>query len=253
MTMIQYLVDKNTLHSFDFNGCNSLHDLGIIILESGHLSSPESNIVEEQIPGRRGSLLRDEGEYSNFTLKLVCALDSFDEDINAKCRRIKRCLKGPRDYSRLVLSEDTDNYLEAVCIGKLDISEVVEQLGEFEIYFNCKPYRKLTEGENIITLTTPTILSNDFEASEPLIHLYGSGDITLKIADQEVILKGITNDIIIDSEELDAFRIDNVTKKMVNENGKMYSEFPYLRPGDNNISWTGNVTKLEITPRWVVI
>ena len=44
--------------------------------------------------------------------------------------------------------------------------------------------------------------------------------------------------------------------KKVNEiityqNDKMYSDFPVLKEGINNISWTGNVTKLEITPNWI--
>ena len=29
-----------------------------------------------------------------------------------------------------------------------------------------------------------------------------------------------------------------------------FDEFPVLDPGDNSISWTGAVTKVEIVPRW---
>ncbi|QDY17535.1 phage tail protein [Clostridium botulinum] len=30
----------------------------------------------------------------------------------------------------------------------------------------------------------------------------------------------------------------------------MYGEFPIFQVGENKISWTGNVSKIEITPRW---
>jgi phage-related protein len=35
------------------------------------------------------------------------------------------------------------------------------------------------------------------------------------------------------------------------QNNKMLvGAFPKLAAGDNNISWAGNVTKIEIVPRW---
>ena len=33
----------------------------------------------------------------------------------------------------------------------------------------------------------------------------------------------------------------------------MYSDFPIFEEGINNISWEGNVSQLEILPRWVVL
>lgn len=33
-------------------------------------------------------------------------------------------------------------------------------------------------------------------------------------------------------------------------NGNMTGDFPTLLPGQNAISWSGNVTRLEIQPNW---
>lgn len=33
-------------------------------------------------------------------------------------------------------------------------------------------------------------------------------------------------------------------------NSAMSGDFPVLLPGQNAISWTGNVTKVEIQPNW---
>lgn len=33
-------------------------------------------------------------------------------------------------------------------------------------------------------------------------------------------------------------------------NNKMTGDFPILKTGENNISWTGNITKAEIIGNW---
>ena len=33
-------------------------------------------------------------------------------------------------------------------------------------------------------------------------------------------------------------------------NSAMSGEFPVLKPGQNAISWSGDVTKVEISPNW---
>lgn len=43
----------------------------------------------------------------------------------------------------------------------------------------------------------------------------------------------------------------NAYKGTVAKNNKMTGAgFPTLAPGKNVIAWTGNVTRLEIVPRW---
>ena len=44
-----------------------------------------------------------------------------------------------------------------------------------------------------------------------------------------------------------------IIRNLVLLNNKMYSDFPILEEGENNISWSGNVTQIEIIPRWVVL
>lgn len=49
----------------------------------------------------------------------------------------------------------------------------------------------------------------------------------------------------LDSENMNAYKGDTL------QNNKMLvGAFPKLAAGDNNISWAGNVTKIEIVPRW---
>ena len=51
--------------------------------------------------------------------------------------------------------------------------------------------------------------------------------------------------IIINSEIQDCY--DNEGNSL---NEKMTGEFPRLKPGVNNIEWTGDVSKVEILPNW---
>ena len=69
-------------------------------------------------------------------------------------------------------------------------------------------------------------------------------DVTLYVNNKSIYLKEIKDKIVIDSE------MKNAYNNAVSLNYKMSGNFPILSVGENNISWTGNVTKLEIQPNW---
>ncbi len=81
-------------------------------------------------------------------------------------------------------------------------------------------------------------------ASEPIITIFGRGNITLNLNGKNVYLTGIMDKITLDSEMQNAYR---GTTSM---NNRMRGEFPVLSVGQNNITWSRNVTKLEIQPNW---
>ena len=79
----------------------------------------------------------------------------------------------------------------------------------------------------------------------PLIEVTGSGDITLTVGDVDVEITGMENKITLDSETQNAYN------GAINLNGIINApDFPVLREGANNISWTGDVTSVKIIPRW---
>lgn len=95
-------------------------------------------------------------------------------------------------------------------------------------------------------LTAPSrVLNNGTIYSQPILTIYGSGDITLTINGEDFPLYGVQESITIDSERME------VCKGMVNQNSKFGgAAFPRLEVGENTVSWTGNVTKVEIQPKW---
>ena len=233
---------------FIYDGISS-EEFGIKIKKGGinNFSSPQRSYETIQVKGRNGDLVIDNGNYENFTLEIECYLDARNSNLNAMSMEIKKWLMSDLGYKKLILSTDSNYYYEAICANKLDISEMVENFGECLIVFNCKPLKREVFGDSRITLTQSSSLYNNGLASSPYIKVVGSGDITIDINNQRLVLKGVEEYIEVDTELYNCF------KGNVNQNNKMYSDFPVLEEGKNEISFTGSVTQLEILPRWVVL
>ena len=227
----------------------SSQEFGLKIKKDGinNFSSPQRSYETIQVKGRNGDLIIDNGNYENFTLEIECCLDARENDLNAVSKELKKWLMNDLKYKKLILSTDSNYCYEAICANKLDISEMVENFGECLIVFNCKPLKREVFGDSRITLTQSSTLYNNGLVSNPYIKVVGNGDITININSQKLILKGVEEYIEVDTELYNCF------KGNVNQNNKMYSDFPVLEEGKNEISFTGSVTQLEILPRWVVL
>ena len=83
-------------------------------------------------------------------------------------------------------------------------------------------------------------------AALPLIELTMSGAGALTVNDTTIEIAAMTGKIAIDCESMDAAGPDGT-----NLNAKLTAEvFPVLEPGGNQITYTGGVTDIRITPRW---
>ncbi|MFL8798957.1 MULTISPECIES: distal tail protein Dit [unclassified Clostridioides] len=249
---LQYCVSENELVSFQYGEINS-RDFGIVITDINELASPERRFERIEIPGRNGSLILDEGCYSNFNLEIECYIDVDGKDINILSSEIKMWLQTDFSYKNLIISSDPNYYREAVCINKLDLEEVIKDLGYFKITFECKPLKKQLIS-NLITINeSNSKLINTGMASYPLIKVFGNGDIELKINNEIIELTEVQGHIYIDCELMNAYKVDIHTNDIVNENSRMFGDFPTFEHGENIITYTGDVEKIEIEPRWVVL
>lgn len=234
---------------FTYRGKSS-DEFGIKIVRMNNLSSPQRSVEKYHIPGRNGALIIDNGYFENFLLQIECDIDSKRGDIELVASKIKEWLQSVLSYDELYLS-NKDKYYEAIFVNKLDITEEFKNFGSCILIFDCKPLRKGIN-DNVLNITTPTILNNPtYLNSLPYVKIYGSGNVTLAINNRNLVIKNLEEFIEIDSEMMNCYKtIDGVIK---NENNKMYSPFPFFEPGVNNISWTGNITKIEVLCRWVVL
>ena len=95
-----------------------------------------------------------------------------------------------------------------------------------------------------LTGSTSLLINPGSVYSEPTITVYGSGEITLMVGTQIVELTDIEDSITLNTSLMEAYKGD------LGMNSCMSGEFPVLKPGANAISWSGNVTKVEVQPNW---
>lgn len=128
----------------------------------------------------------------------------------------------------------------------IDFKQVYKYFSEFPVIFNCRPFKYAVENDlmNIISSGTAIINPGTVE-SEPVMNIYGSGDIVLKVNDEQISFKDVTEKIIVNSVIQDCY--DDAGNNL---NGKMTGKFPKLKPGENIIEWSGDVVKAELLPNW---
>lgn len=87
--------------------------------------------------------------------------------------------------------------------------------------------------------------------SRPTLTIYGSGTIVLSVNGVELFTINLANNgyITIDAIEMNAYKGDTLMNRSVAGD---YSKL-VLKAGSNTISWTGNVTKIEVenVSRWI--
>lgn len=154
----------------------------------------------------------------------------------------------------LVLSDDPKYFYRARVNGDVEFSRFVRN-GEIwdvvNVEFSCFPFKYSLEGTQPLNdITEPTFIENPGNVSaKPTITIYGNGNITLMIGRYSILASGVSEYITIDLDAMMAFKNDvNMSTKItiVNDN----DEWPEMLPGPNTINWTGNVSKISITPYW---
>mgnify|MGYP003316865420 CR=1 FL=1 len=118
------------------------------------------------------------------------------------------------------------------------------------IKFYTQPFKyKYNEAEVIRSITSETKIKVNnigLENSKPIIELEGSGDVQILLNGSNTFkytFPANETKVTIDSEKEEAY----LNSEYRNRN--MLGEFPLLNPGENEISWVGNLTKIKIQPR----
>lgn len=230
-------------NQFFYNGRSSA-DFGLLISGIDTFSSTSRDVTSISIPGRNGDLLIDNGRYHNIDIVYDAAIA---REFREKFDAFRAFMLSSPGYNRLEDTYHPDEYRMAAFSAPMspDLVGTGFHAGKFSVGFNCKPQRFLKSGETPITLSAPRRLYNSGFQALPLITVYGSGAGTLTVGGVTVQLKAIDGYVTMDCDLQDAY------KGLENKNSTIYApQFPVLQPGENLITWTGGVTRVEITPRW---
>lgn len=211
-------------------------ELGLFMERCPEKISPKRRDETFTVPGRHGNLTTTDGAFDSY-IRSAEFIVKDEKRIDEICAHFK-------DSGWLIFSSEPDRKYKAKVANQIEFSRVIRHFKRFVVEFEVQPFG-YDVFEQTITKTSPFSLFNigTFE-SEPIITIFGNGNITLYVNSQNVSLKEITDKIIIDSE------MKNAYNNSVSLNYKMSGDFPILSLGENNISWVGSVKKIEVQPNW---
>ena len=217
---------------------------GLIICELPPITKPKMKTNIIKIDGRDGDIIEDLG-YESYTKNIKVGLTR-NYDIN----EIIKYFTGSGD---LVLSNEPDKIYKSRIIEKIDYDKLL-RFKTATIKFYTQPFKyKKDESKVILNITSETSVTVNnigLEESKPIIKLTGTGTVAINLNGTTVFnytFPDNETEVIIDSTEQEAY------SEGIYKNRFMSGEFPTLEPGENEISWTGSLTKIEIEPksRWL--
>lgn len=227
---------------FVFSGKCS-RDYGLYISGGETFNAPERDVEVIEIPGRNGNLIKDNGRFKNISVTYPAFVRMKFKEHASEARG---WLLKESGYKRLEDSYNTDFYRMARFSGPLDFNtRVLNRSGECNISFDCKPQRFLKIGDYPVAFFQAGQLYNPtFYPALPLFRVYGT-DGNLLIGNTVIQISMIDEYLDIDSDTQNAY------KGTINCNEQIYApEFPMLKEGQTGISFEGNITKVEVIPRW---
>ena len=216
-------------------------EYGIHVLEQPPITIPAERATFTTIPGRPGRLTMLEGYdvYDDLILTAQCIISNPNN-----IHTIASYLKGS---GKVAFANRPGGFYYARIVNQIPFEKILRgnPHRSFAVNFRCQPFW-YPENVPVETLTASTslLINPGSVYSEPTITVYGSGEITLMVGTQIVELTDIEDSITLNTSLMEAY------KDTTSMNSCMSGDFPTLPPGQNAISWTGNVTKVVIQPNW---
>ena len=228
---------------FTFGSYDS-RNLGIYLSGSGVFNSPEQSLEFISIPGRNGDLIGSNKKFENVELVYPAFVS---KNMLNNIVDIKSALMSVSSYARLSDTYFPSEYRMAVCTDAIVFNPLKDlKAAEMDIVFNCKPQRYLTIGETKQTFTASGTISNPTKfPSKPQITVTGYG--TLVIGNTTITIVNVYPSVVIDSELCDCYYGTTNANAQVTFST---NDFPVLESGSNAVTISGNITKVDIVPRW---
>lgn len=224
---------------FDWNGTRCTTK-GIHVLEQPTYTLPAERSTFTAVPGRSGSLITLEGDevYDDIVLTATCMIDG-----ESRIPTLSAWLKGG---GNVTFANRPGGFYKARIVNQIAFEKILRgnPHRKFAVNFRCQPFWYANAVQPITLTTSGTFITNPGSVfSEPVITVYGSGEVTLMVGMTIVELE-LSGSMTLDTPLMEAYSGNT------SMNGCMSGDFPTLLPGQNAISWTGNVTKVVVQPNW---
>lgn len=223
-------------------------EMGVLISGEGTYNAPERNVEEQEVAGRNGKLLFDMGNFKNIVVNYPAYIK---KDLPDRASELFNYLASFEGYQRLEDTYHPYEYRMARYISSVEVSPegYKNRSGGFILSFDCKPQRFLKSGEQTATYTANgKIYNRTLFPAKPLLRIYGTGAGTVGIGTETITISAISTYVDIDCEIMDAY------KGATNCNGNVsFTDDIIIRPGEVGVAMTGNISRVDITPRWWII
>ena len=217
---------------------------GLIITETPPITKPKMKVNKIEIDGRDGDIIEKVG-YESYTKNIGIGLTrNFDID---------EVIKYFTGEGELIISDEPNKVYIASIYDDVDYEKLLT-MKKATIKFHVQPFKYL-KGESKVSLNVTTqksvsVTNKGLEVSKPILVLEGSGVVEIAVNGTNIFKYTFPSNetkVTIDSLEEEAY-LDGIYK-----NRNMLGQFPKLEVGNNTISWTGTLTKIEIDPksRWL--
>ena len=225
---------------FAWNGVKCT-DYGIHVLTHPPIARPKERVMTQVVPGRSGALTITEGEcvYDEFIAAGECIAPN-----PTSIPAFSAWLHGP---GVVMFGNRPTGYYHARVSNQIDFETVVRGRPhrKFTVNFRCQPFFYLLDIPDIVLTSAGQIVNRGTVFAEPIITVEGTGDIDLTIGEVTLGIAGLASPITIDVVQRLAYHDGiNLTGSLTGD------DWPTLPVGTAAVSWTGNVTRVTITPNW---
>lgn len=228
-----------------WNGVGSGDLQGLMVCELPPISRPKMRTQITEIEGKDGDISDNIG-YSAYDKTIKIALTK-DFDIN----KIINYFTGSGE---ITFSNEPDKFYNAEILEQIDFERLIK-FRTANVKFHTQPFKYLIDEDSVeLEIDSETellVVNQGLVNSRPIITIFGEGIIEIAIngyAQFQITIPENEDEITIDSMLQEAYLVTPNNLR----NRSMVGEFPTLQPGQNIITWTGNLTRIKIHPksRW---
>ena len=230
------------------NGKNSNEINGLLIQELPPISKPQIRTEVEEIDGRDGDIVTKLG-FAAYDKEFTVGLYR-DFDIN-------EIIAYFNSEGTVVFSNESDKYYNYQIIDQIDFERLV-RYRTATVRMHCQPFKYSTEertrSSTSLADKTFSITNSGNIYSKPAVTVYGTGTINLSLNGKQlfVIELGETdNYLTIDADKLEAYQ--DTTETLMNRLVDGDYNNLKLEVGRNTFTWSGELTKIEVSnySRWI--
>lgn len=228
------------------NGTSSQTIPGLLIQNLPPISKPRQRVEIEEIDGRDGDIVTYLG-YGAYDKEFKIGLfGSYDVD---------EIISYFNSEGTVIFSNEEDKYYNYQIIEQIDFDKLL-RYKEATVKMHVQPFKYSAEDNQKVfsvdsTTTSISIRNNGNIYSRPVLTITGSGSIDLYLNNIQLFVINMESytSITIDTNNMNAYNGNTLLNRNVTGS---YDNFK-LNVGKNTISWTGNITQIEIDnySRWI--